>query len=69
MDTITFRVDTLRFVLEVMPEGHVFMGTDYPYDMADIDPVGSVEAAVTDETRRAKICGENIAAILGLSQK
>jgi len=67
VDTITFRADTLRFVLEVMPEGHVFMGTDYPYDMADIDPVGSVEAAVTDETRRAKICGGNIAAVLGLS--
>jgi len=67
VDTITFRADTLRFVLEVMPEGHVFMGTDYPYDMADIDPVGSVEAAVTDETQRAKICGGNIAAVLGLS--
>jgi predicted TIM-barrel fold metal-dependent hydrolase len=43
------------------------MGTDYPYDMADTDPVGSVAAAVTDETQRARICGENIAALLGLS--
>jgi aminocarboxymuconate-semialdehyde decarboxylase len=67
VDTITFRPDTLRFVLEIMPEGHVFMGTDYPYDMEDTDPVGSVAAAVTDETQRAKICGENIEAVLGLS--
>jgi aminocarboxymuconate-semialdehyde decarboxylase len=67
VDTITFRPDTLRFVLEIMPEGHVFMGTDYPYDMEDTDPVGSVAAAVTDETQRARICGENIAAVLGLS--
>ena len=67
VDTITFRPDTLRFVLEVMPAGHVFMGTDYPYDMADTDPVGSVAAAVTDETQRARICGENISAVLGLS--
>jgi aminocarboxymuconate-semialdehyde decarboxylase len=68
VDTLTFRPDTLRFVLEIMPEGHVFMGTDYPYDMADTNPVGSVEVAVTDETQRTKICGENIAAVLGLSQ-
>jgi aminocarboxymuconate-semialdehyde decarboxylase len=67
VDTITFRPDTLRFVLEVMPAGHVFMGTDYPYDMADTDPVGSVAAAVTDETQRTRICGDNIAALLGLS--
>jgi aminocarboxymuconate-semialdehyde decarboxylase len=67
VDTITFRTDTLRFVLEVMPGGHVFMGTDYPYDMADTDPVGSVEAAVTDKTQRAKICGENMAAVLGMT--
>ena len=30
VDTITYRADTLRFVLEVMPPGHVFMGTDFP---------------------------------------
>ncbi len=67
VDTLTFRSDTLRFVLEIMPEGHVFMGTDYPYDMADTNPVGSVEVAVADDTQRTKICGENIAAVLGLS--
>jgi aminocarboxymuconate-semialdehyde decarboxylase len=67
VDTITFRTDTLRFVLEVMPAGHVYMGTDYPYDMADTDPLASVAAAVTDEAQRAKICGENMATVLGLS--
>ena len=67
VDTLTFRSDTLRFVLEIMPEGHVFMGTDYPYDMADTNPVGSVEVAVADDIQRTKICGENIAAVLGLS--
>lgn len=67
VDTITFRADTLRFVLEIMPDGHVFMGTDYPYDMADTDPVGSVRAAVSDESVRRKVFGENLSAILGLS--
>jgi aminocarboxymuconate-semialdehyde decarboxylase len=67
VDTITFRADTLRFVLEVMPEGHVFMGTDYPYDMADSDPVGSVKAAVTDEVLQRKIFGENLSKVMGIS--
>jgi aminocarboxymuconate-semialdehyde decarboxylase len=66
VDTITFRADTLRFVLGVMPKGHVFMGTDYPYDMADPDPVDSVEAAVADTTLRDEIFGRNMSAVMGL---
>ncbi len=66
VDTITFRADTLRFVLEIMPEGHVFMGTDYPYDMADTDPVGSVRAAVGDTNLRENIFGKNIGRVLDL---
>jgi aminocarboxymuconate-semialdehyde decarboxylase len=67
VDTITFRADTLRFVLEIMPEGHVFMGTDYPYDMADTDPVGSVKGAVTDKDLQGRIFGENLGVVMGLS--
>ena len=66
VDTITFRADTLRFVLEIMPEGHVFMGTDYPYDMADTDPVNSVKSAVKDENLLSKIFGENLSVVMGL---
>ena len=67
VDTITFRADTLRFVLAIMPDGHVFMGTDYPYDMADTDPVGSVRAAVTDESVRRKVFGQSLGTVLGLT--
>jgi aminocarboxymuconate-semialdehyde decarboxylase len=66
VDTITFRADTLRFVLEIMPPGHVFMGTDYPYDMADTHPVGSVKAAVQDNGLLDSVFGKNLAAVLGL---
>ena len=66
VDTITFRPETLRFVLELMPPGHVFLGTDYPYDMADTDPIGSVKAAVQDEKMQSLIFGKNLAAVLGL---
>ena len=66
VDTITFRRDTLRFVLEIMPQGHVFMGTDYPYDMADPDPVGSVKAAVEDKGLLDQVMGGNLGRVLGL---
>ena len=66
VDTITYRADTLRFVLGVMPPGHVFMGTDYPYDMAETDPVGFVKAAVQDEDLQGQIFGKNVASLLGL---
>ena len=66
VDTITFRPDTLRFVLELMPSGHVFLGTDYPYDMADTDPVGAVKTAVRDNKQWPPILGGNLAALLGL---
>jgi aminocarboxymuconate-semialdehyde decarboxylase len=67
VDTITFRADTLHFVLEIMPEGHVFMGTDYPYDMAEANPVGMVKAAVTDENLQQKIFGDNLGKVMGIS--
>lgn len=66
VDTITYRADTLRFVLGVMPPGHVFMGTDYPYDMAEKDPVGFVKASVQDERLQKQLFGENVSAVLGL---
>jgi len=66
VDTITFRADTLHFVLSIMPREHVFMGTDYPYDMAETDPVGFVKAAVQDEELQEQVLGKNLGSVLGL---
>jgi aminocarboxymuconate-semialdehyde decarboxylase len=67
MDSITFRPETLRFVLSMVPEGHVFMGTDYPFDMGDLDAVQSVKSAVTDETLLKQILSGTLRQIMGLS--
>jgi hypothetical protein len=40
------------------------MGTDYPYDMADVDPVGSVEAAFDDADQREQVFCRNIQKVL-----
>jgi aminocarboxymuconate-semialdehyde decarboxylase len=65
VDTITFRPDTLRFVLELIPPGHLFLGTDYPYDMADTDPIGSVRAAVSRKALNP-VLGGNLSPLLRL---
>jgi len=68
VDSITFRPEILRFVTTVMPKGHVFMGTDYPFDMADPDPVASVRNALgDDETSVREVLGENLGRLLKLS--
>ena len=65
VDMITFRPDTLRYVLELMPPGHVFLGTDYPYDMAETDPIGFVKSAVTDVSLQKQILETTLTKILG----
>jgi aminocarboxymuconate-semialdehyde decarboxylase len=70
VDSVTFRPEILRFVTAVMPEGHVFMGTDYPFDMADPDPVASVKNAIgDDETSVRQVLGENLGRLLKLTEK
>lgn len=60
VDTITFKTETLRFTAEIMPQGHIYMGTDYPYDMSDVNPIGSVEAAFDDAVQREQVFCQNI---------
>jgi aminocarboxymuconate-semialdehyde decarboxylase len=43
------------------------MGTDYPFDMADYDPVGHVTGTESlDEKTVAAICGGTAKKLLGL---
>ncbi|HXH83344.1 MAG TPA: amidohydrolase family protein [Candidatus Tectomicrobia bacterium] len=44
-DTITHWAPPLRFLAEVAGAGRLVLGTDYPFDVGDHDPVASVEAA------------------------
>ena len=36
---------------------HVLMGTDYPADMGEIDPIGFIEGAALSAEERAAILG------------
>lgn len=66
-DTVVFTEEQLRHMIEVWGADHVVMGTDYPYDMAETDPVGHVDSVKNlSEDDKAKIMGGNAAALLGL---
>jgi aminocarboxymuconate-semialdehyde decarboxylase len=41
-DTITFDAEMLRHMIGKYGPGHVLLGTDYPYDMGEEDPLGLI---------------------------
>ncbi|HVV94912.1 MAG TPA: amidohydrolase family protein [Hyphomicrobiales bacterium] len=63
-DTVMFDSDQLRWVVEKYGADHVLLGTDFPFDMAEEDPVGFV-STLPDEVRE-RVLGGNAAALLGL---
>lgn len=48
-DSLTHDDASLRFLLERVGPARVCCGSDYPFDMADMDPVRSVRRAIPDE--------------------
>jgi aminocarboxymuconate-semialdehyde decarboxylase len=66
-DTIVFTAHQLQELVRLYGADHIVMGTDYPFDMADYDPVGHVAASAFDAATTAAICGGNAKALLGLA--
>ena len=57
-------------MVEVWGSDKIVMGTDYPYDMAETDPVGHVlSVSSLDENDRELILGGNAANLLKLDVK
>jgi aminocarboxymuconate-semialdehyde decarboxylase len=66
-DTVVFTEHQLRYLIETWGADHIIMGTDYPYDMAETDPVGHVDSVKgLSEDDKARVMGANAAALLGL---
>ena len=66
-DTVVFTPHQLRALVETFGADHLIMGTDYPFDMADHDPIGHLTGAGTlDPSTIAAIAGLNAKRLLGL---
>lgn len=67
LDSIVFTPHQLEYLVKVHGADRILMGTDFPYDMADSDPIGHVcSVEGFDEATRAAICGGNAQRLLGL---
>jgi aminocarboxymuconate-semialdehyde decarboxylase len=65
-DSVTHDAELLRALVEFAGAGRVLLGTDYPFDMADPDPVATVRASGLEPADEAAILGGNAARLLGL---
>jgi aminocarboxymuconate-semialdehyde decarboxylase len=65
-DTVVFTPHQLRALIEAFGADHVVMGTDYPYDMAEYEPIEHLHSAGLDGSTIAAIAGLNAKKLLGL---
>lgn len=66
-DTMVFEPDQLQFLVDKYGADHVLLGTDYPYDMGEEDPlafIGRAEGLTQEQVDQ--ISGGNAARLLGL---
>src|SRR5229473_2685529 len=67
VDTVVFTPEQLTALVATFGIDHVLMGTDYPYDMAEYDPLQHLAATRSlDDAARAPIAGGNAKRLLGV---
>jgi aminocarboxymuconate-semialdehyde decarboxylase len=67
LDTVVFSYHQLAYLIDVFGPDRILMGTDYPFDMAEYNPVGHIAGVQgMDELTLAQIAGGNAIRVLGL---
>jgi len=66
VDTVVFTAHQLKALIEVFGADHVLLGTDYPYDMAEFDPIEHLVSSGLDASAVGAIAGGNAKKLLGL---
>lgn len=68
VDTVVFDPRQLAYLVQSAGDDHVLLGTDYPYDMGESDPVGLVSRVPgLDRAGQERILGGNAARLLELA--
>jgi aminocarboxymuconate-semialdehyde decarboxylase len=66
-DTVVFTPYQLAELVRLFGADHIIMGTDYPFDMADYDPIGHVASVDGfDASTVAALAGGNARKLLGI---
>jgi aminocarboxymuconate-semialdehyde decarboxylase len=66
-DSLVYTHHQLQYLVDQYGADHILVGTDYPADMGEVDPVGFIESCPgLDDTERRAILGRNAARLLNL---
>ena len=65
LDTVVHDAAALRYLVEVMGADHVVLGTDYPFEMGDLDPVTFIKSAGLTPEQEDQILRGNAARLFG----
>jgi aminocarboxymuconate-semialdehyde decarboxylase len=68
-DSLTHSPRALSFLVDVLGEDHVMLGSDYPFDMGVADPHGEMVKAITDTAVQEKVAGTTAGRLLGITEK
>ena len=67
LDTVVFSSHQLAYLLDVFGPDRILMGTDYPFDMGEYDPVGHIAGLHDmDDGTLSALCGGNAVRAFGL---
>ena len=66
VDTVVHDHAALRYVVDLLGGDRVMLGTDYPFEMGSLDPVGFIRSADLPEDVTAALLGETAAKLLDL---
>lgn len=66
-DSVVFTPHQLKYLVDIFGADQILMGSDYPFDMADYDPVEHIVSTDLTDEQRAKIAGGNALRLLGLA--
>jgi aminocarboxymuconate-semialdehyde decarboxylase len=67
-DTVVFTPPQLESLVETFGVDHIVMGTDYPFDMLEFDPIGHIASVDSfDSVTRAALAGGSAKKMLGMS--
>lgn len=64
-DALVYDAPTLRHLVDLFGDTQLMVGTDYPFNFHERNPVGRIEAAVADPEARRRLLVDNAARFLG----
>ncbi|RLA50898.1 MAG: amidohydrolase [Gammaproteobacteria bacterium] len=66
-DSLVYDSIVLNGLIELVGDDKIVIGTDYPFLIQEIDPVGFISAAISNESVKTRLCRTNALSYLGVT--